>query len=25
VLLDYCDNDHQAMAVYMEMVERVAD
>jgi len=25
VLLDYCDNDHQAMAVYMDMVERVAD
>ena len=25
VLLDYCDNDHQAMAVYMEMVERVVD
>ena len=25
VMLDYCDNDHQAMAVYMDMVERVAD
>jgi len=25
VLLEYCDNDHQAMAVYMDMVERVAD
>ena len=25
VLLDYCDNDHQALAVYMDMVERVVD
>ena len=25
VLLDYCDNDDRALAVYMDMVERVAD
>ena len=25
VLLDYCDNDDRAFAVYMDMVERVAD
>ena len=25
VLLDYCDNDDRALAVYMDMVVRVAD